>query len=145
MGLEAANHLKISELTVVGDSVLIIGQMNHYRPPKKDPLRSIYRKTGRLADQMNIQQSKHHYRQYNKMADSLPIKQSTLNPAHNQSFRPETHNFKQGSHTSPMITGRSSTYKLATPHKFRRALRATARQPTAVGDRPKGAIVIICY
>lgn len=71
MGLEAARDMKIREITDVGDSALILGQMKDYRPPKKEPLRSLYTQARRIAYQIHIHQWTCHHRQYNKMADVL--------------------------------------------------------------------------
>lgn len=69
-GLHAARRDDLPGLSVVGDSALILGQLRHYRAPKKSTLLALYRTARRLADQHGVTHWRHHYRHHNKMADA---------------------------------------------------------------------------
>jgi hypothetical protein len=55
---------------VVGDSLLIVQQLELYHPPKNSKLLSIYRQARHLADQLSVGRWSHHLRAYDKVADA---------------------------------------------------------------------------
>jgi ribonuclease HI len=68
-GLTAAVRHHWRPLEVVGDSMLIIRQLERYRPPKSARLLPLYREARYLADKLGVDRWHHHLRAYNKMAD----------------------------------------------------------------------------
>lgn len=58
-------------INIVGDSALIVGMMEHRRPPKAKKLQYWYCETRRMADLCAVRSWRHHYRRHNKMADWL--------------------------------------------------------------------------
>lgn len=68
-GLRGAKTHSFTPLTVVGDSYMIILQNKSQRPPKNERLRGLYQKARRVADALGVMQWRHHYREFNKMAD----------------------------------------------------------------------------
>jgi ribonuclease HI len=69
-GLKAAARAAWYPLEVVGDSLLILRQVERYRPPKNPRLRDLYLQARGLADQIGVARWHHHLRAYNKMADA---------------------------------------------------------------------------
>jgi ribonuclease HI len=69
-GLAAADRHRWRPLSVVGDSQLIIRQLQLYRPPKNPVLRRFYHSARRLADGLGITRWSHHLRAFNKAADA---------------------------------------------------------------------------
>jgi ribonuclease HI len=68
--LTAAARHNWRPLEVVGDSLLIVRQMELYHPPKNSKLLSMYRQARHLADELSVDRWSHHLRTYNKMADA---------------------------------------------------------------------------
>jgi ribonuclease HI len=69
-GLKAAARAAWHPLEVVGDSLLILRQVERYRSPKNPRLRDLYLQARGLADQIGVARWHHHLRAYNKMADA---------------------------------------------------------------------------
>ncbi|KAF1321520.1 reverse transcriptase, partial [Globisporangium splendens] len=65
---EKADHFE--PLYVIGDSALIISQQRMHRSPRQHRLACLYQTSRRLADCIDIRGWYHHYRAFNKMADS---------------------------------------------------------------------------
>ncbi len=70
-GLSAAYAHQWIPLEVVGDSALILRQLEHYRPPKNLRLLQLYAAARRLADRLGVTRWHHHLRNNNKMADHV--------------------------------------------------------------------------
>jgi ribonuclease HI len=70
IGLAAADRHQWRPFEVVGDSTLIIRQLQHYRPPKPDRLLPLYRVARHLVDKLGVERWHHYLRAYNKMADT---------------------------------------------------------------------------
>jgi hypothetical protein len=51
---------------VVGDSLLIVRQLEQYRPPKHARLHDLYKQARGLADHLGVARWHHHLRAYNK-------------------------------------------------------------------------------
>ncbi|KAF1327407.1 hypothetical protein FI667_g7687, partial [Globisporangium splendens] len=69
-GLREAQHSHFEPLYVIGDSALIISQQRMHRSPRQHRLTRLYQTSRRLADCIDIRGWCHHYRAFNKMADS---------------------------------------------------------------------------
>ncbi len=70
VGLRAARANSWSPLEVIGDSMLIIRQMQQYRPPTNAVLREQYAIARQEGDSLGIRFWHHHPRAANKMADA---------------------------------------------------------------------------
>jgi ribonuclease HI len=57
------------QVEVVGDSSLILRQVQGYRPPRSPRLRPLYCEARRLADTVRVWVWQHHLRAFNKIAD----------------------------------------------------------------------------
>ncbi|OWZ16689.1 hypothetical protein PHMEG_0009475 [Phytophthora megakarya] len=62
---------RLQSVHVVGDRQLIIRQMRDRRTSKAEVLRTLYRRCQLLADECRVETWIHHYREFNRMADSL--------------------------------------------------------------------------
>jgi ribonuclease HI len=69
-GLAAAARHHWRPLEVVGDSLLLIKQLEQYHPPANARLLQLYRSARHLADQLGVDRWCYHLRAYNKMADA---------------------------------------------------------------------------
>ncbi|KAF1331316.1 Nad quinone oxidoreductase, partial [Globisporangium splendens] len=69
-GLREAQRSHLEPLYVIGDSALIISQQRMHRSPRQHRLARLYQTSRRLADCIDIRGWYHHYRAFNKMADS---------------------------------------------------------------------------
>ncbi|KAF1316945.1 reverse transcriptase, partial [Globisporangium splendens] len=69
-GLREAQRSHFEPLYVIGDSALIISQQRMHRSPRQHRLARLYQTSRRLADCIGIRGWYHHYRAFNKMADS---------------------------------------------------------------------------
>ncbi|KAF1319699.1 reverse transcriptase, partial [Globisporangium splendens] len=69
-GLREAQRSHFEPLYVIGDSALIISQQRMHRSPRHHRLARLYLTSRRLADCIDIRGWYHHYRAFNKMADS---------------------------------------------------------------------------
>ncbi|KAF1319850.1 reverse transcriptase, partial [Globisporangium splendens] len=69
-GLREAQRSHFEPLYVIGDSALIISQQRMHRSPRQHRLARLYQISRRLADCIDIRGWYHHYRAFNKMADS---------------------------------------------------------------------------
>ncbi|KAF1329401.1 reverse transcriptase, partial [Globisporangium splendens] len=69
-GLREAQRSHFEPLCVIGDSALIISQQRMHRSPRQHRLARLYQTSRRLADCIDIRGWYHHYRAFNKMADS---------------------------------------------------------------------------
>ncbi|KAF1336414.1 reverse transcriptase, partial [Globisporangium splendens] len=69
-GLREAQRSQFEPLYVIGDSALIISQQRMHRSPRQHRLARLYQTSRRLADCIDIRGWYHHYRAFNKMADS---------------------------------------------------------------------------
>ncbi|KAF1335920.1 reverse transcriptase, partial [Globisporangium splendens] len=69
-GLREAQRSHFEPLYVIGDSALIISQQRMHRSPRQRRLERLYQTSRRLADCIDIRGWYHHYRAFNKMADS---------------------------------------------------------------------------
>ncbi|KAF1333485.1 reverse transcriptase, partial [Globisporangium splendens] len=69
-GLREAQRSHFEPLYVIGDSALIISQQRMHRSPRQHRLARLYQTSRRLADYIDIRGWYHHYRAFNKMADS---------------------------------------------------------------------------
>ncbi|KAF1329544.1 reverse transcriptase, partial [Globisporangium splendens] len=69
-GLREAQRSHFEPLYVIGDSALIIYQQRMHRSPRQHRLARLYQTSRRLADCIDIRGWYHHYRAFNKMADS---------------------------------------------------------------------------
>ncbi|KAF1324786.1 reverse transcriptase, partial [Globisporangium splendens] len=69
-GLREAQRSHFEPLYVIGDSALIISQQRMHRSPQQHRLARLYQTSRRLADCIDIRGWYHHYRAFNKMADS---------------------------------------------------------------------------
>jgi ribonuclease HI len=71
IGLKDAINLGIKELTVEGDSLLIINQMNGIYKVKSENLIELYKEATKLKSQFDYISFTHIYRSSNKRADEL--------------------------------------------------------------------------
>ncbi|KAF1322652.1 reverse transcriptase, partial [Globisporangium splendens] len=69
-GLREAQRSHFEPLYVIGDSALIVFQQRMHRSPRQHRLARLYQTSRRLADCIDIRGWYHHYRAFNKMADS---------------------------------------------------------------------------
>ncbi|KAF1319831.1 reverse transcriptase, partial [Globisporangium splendens] len=69
-GLREAQRSHFEPLYVIGDSALIISQQRMHRSPRQHRLARLYQTSRRLAYCIDIRGWYHHYRAFNKMADS---------------------------------------------------------------------------
>ena len=69
-GLRYALDHKLRPLHVVGDSTLILTQVETHRPPKAAHLQPLYLQARRLASDHGVTSWRHHLREFNKMADA---------------------------------------------------------------------------
>ncbi|KAF1316300.1 reverse transcriptase, partial [Globisporangium splendens] len=69
-GLREAQRSHFKPLYVIGDSTLIISQQRMHRSPRQHRLARLYQTSRRLEDCIDIRGWYHHYRAFNKMADS---------------------------------------------------------------------------
>ncbi|KAF1313645.1 reverse transcriptase, partial [Globisporangium splendens] len=69
-GLREAQRSHFEPLYVIGDSALVISQQRMHRSPRQHRLARLYQTSRRLADCIDIRGWYHHYRAFNKMADS---------------------------------------------------------------------------
>jgi ribonuclease HI len=89
-GLQAAQEHGW-QVEVVGDSSLILRQVQGYRPPRRPGLRQLYCKARRLADTVRVQVWQHHLRAFNKMADcaaNIAMDKRSSAQVHHPSVRP---------------------------------------------------------
>lgn len=70
-GLEEAVDLKIANLIVKGDSLLIIKQMNNEYKVKNDNMKELHKKAKQLEKYFNSVKYIHILREFNKVADKL--------------------------------------------------------------------------
>ena len=70
-GLELCLELGIKDITIKGDSLLIINQVNNVWKCTNGPLKEIYKKCMSCIKQFNTISISHVLRQYNKDADAL--------------------------------------------------------------------------
>ena len=70
-GLEEAKDLKIANLIVKGDSLLIIKQMNNEYKVKHESMKELYKKAKQLEKYFNSVKYIHVLREFNKVADKL--------------------------------------------------------------------------
>lgn len=68
-GLSAAKKHGFQPLEVIGDSALILRQLNKSRPPRNAKLLPLYATARRLADLLGVTEWHHHLRAFNTMAD----------------------------------------------------------------------------
>ncbi|KAG6949168.1 hypothetical protein JG688_00014758 [Phytophthora aleatoria] len=71
MGLRARHRNWWTPMQVIGDCRIIIHQQKTRTLPKATHLTSLYRRSRRLADMLNVTGWNHHRRAHNKMADAL--------------------------------------------------------------------------
>lgn len=71
LGLEGALTLGIKSLSVLGDSLLVINQVNGVYKVKSESLQELYKETQALKPQFDYIEFNHVYREYNKRADEL--------------------------------------------------------------------------
>ncbi|KAF1319929.1 reverse transcriptase, partial [Globisporangium splendens] len=69
-GLREVQRSHFEPLYVIGDSALIISQQRMHRSPRQHRLARLYQTSRRLADCIDIRGWYHHYRAFNRMADS---------------------------------------------------------------------------
>ncbi|KAF1329359.1 reverse transcriptase, partial [Globisporangium splendens] len=69
-GLREPQRSHFEPLYVIGDSALIISQQRMHRSPRQHRLARLYQTSRRLADCIDIRGWYHHYRAFNKTADS---------------------------------------------------------------------------
>ena len=71
LGLKGALTLGITNLSVLGDSLLVINQVNGIYKVKSDSIFDLYEEVLGLKTQFNFVEFNHVYRDYNKRADEL--------------------------------------------------------------------------
>jgi ribonuclease HI len=71
LGLEGALALGIKTLSVLGDSLLVINQINGLYKVKSDFILPLYKEVLTLKSKFNFIEFNHVYRDYNKRADEL--------------------------------------------------------------------------
>ncbi|KAF1314877.1 reverse transcriptase, partial [Globisporangium splendens] len=97
-GLREAQRSHFEPLYVIGDSALIISQQRMHRSPRQHRLARLYLTSRRLADCIDIRGWYHHYRAFNKMADSaanLAMDTRTSTQVHFQTQRAAFNNLTQ--------------------------------------------------
>jgi probable phosphoglycerate mutase len=70
-GLRAAVELKVSELEVISDSLLLVKQMLGEYKVKNEALRELSIEAGRVARQIGRVEYRHVLREHNELADKL--------------------------------------------------------------------------
>jgi ribonuclease HI len=70
-GIRVALNNDIKSLTVYGDSMLVVNQLNKNWKVKSDKLKKIYDEINKFTSQFDFIEFKHVYRTNNKKADSL--------------------------------------------------------------------------
>jgi hypothetical protein len=68
-GLQEAQRQGLSNLEVVGDSMMILSMFHRNRSPRVKSLAAIHSKARRIAIQLQITEWHHHRRNWNRMAD----------------------------------------------------------------------------
>jgi ribonuclease HI len=71
LGLQGALKLNIRHLSVLGDSMLVINQVNNIYKVKSDAILELYKEVLHLKAQFDFIEFNHVYREYNKRADEL--------------------------------------------------------------------------
>ena len=71
LGLKGALDLGISNLSVLGDSLLVINQVNNIYKVKSVCLHELYKETQNLKTEFDYIDFSHVYREFNKRADEL--------------------------------------------------------------------------
>jgi len=71
LGLKGALNLGISHLSVLGDSLLVINQVNGQYKVKSEAILNLYNEVLQLKAQFAFIEFNHVYREYNKRADEL--------------------------------------------------------------------------
>ena len=71
LGLKGALDLGISNLSVLGDSLLVINQVNNIYKVKSVCLHELYKEAQNLKTEFNYIDFSHVYREFNKRADEL--------------------------------------------------------------------------
>ena len=71
LGLKGAIELKITRLTVLGDSLLVITQVNGLFKVRSEMISELYEEVCLLKSQFEFIEFHHVYREYNKRADEL--------------------------------------------------------------------------
>ena len=71
LGLKGALSLGIKTLTVLGDSLLVINQVNNVYKVKSPILHDLYKEAQSLKTEFDYIEFNHVYREYNKRADEL--------------------------------------------------------------------------
>ena len=71
LGLKGAIELKITRLTVLGDSLLVINQVNGLFKVRSEMISELYEEVCLLKSQFEFIEFHHVYREYNKRADEL--------------------------------------------------------------------------
>ncbi|KAF1322640.1 reverse transcriptase, partial [Globisporangium splendens] len=97
-GLREAQRSHFEPLYVIGDSALIISQQRMHRSPRQHRLARLYQTSRRLADCIDILGWYHHYRAFNKMADSaanLAMDARTSTQVHFSTHRAAFNNLTQ--------------------------------------------------
>ncbi|KAF1328523.1 Retroelement pol polyprotein, partial [Globisporangium splendens] len=97
-GLREAQRSHFEPLYVVGDSALIVSQQRMHRSPRQHRLARLYLTSRRLADCIDIRGWYHHYRAFNKMADSaanLVMDTRTSTQVHSPTQRAAFNNLTQ--------------------------------------------------
>ncbi|KAF1334847.1 reverse transcriptase, partial [Globisporangium splendens] len=97
-GLREAQRSHFEPLYVIGDSALIISQQRMHRSPRQHRLARLYQTSRRLADCIDIRGWYHHYRAFNKMADSaanLAMDTRTSTQVHFPTHRADFNNLTQ--------------------------------------------------
>ncbi|KAF1321049.1 reverse transcriptase, partial [Globisporangium splendens] len=69
LGLTAARRFRWQPLHVVGDSNVIVSQLQDYHSPKRQRLIPLYEECRGIANEIGVRSWTHHHREYNKMAD----------------------------------------------------------------------------
>ena len=71
LGLKGAIELEITHLTVLGDSLLVINQVNGLFKVKSEMISDLYEEVCQLKAQFEFVEFNHVYREFNKRADEL--------------------------------------------------------------------------
>jgi ribonuclease HI len=71
LGLQGALKLGINHLSVLGDSLLVINQVNGIYKVKSDAISNLHNEVMQLKSQFTFIEFNHVYREYNKRADEL--------------------------------------------------------------------------
>ena len=72
-GLRQAKASGYSPMHVVGDSAIVLFQLQIYHPSRKPYLALLFGETRVIADDIGVSSVGHHYRAYNKMEDRWRI------------------------------------------------------------------------